>query len=211
MFRSHWKDHGRTRRGRAGAASSRTQRVAGRSFAAEGSWTGLVRDPDGRRDHGACRHVAAALLECLHGREMVLVLNSCEHLIDAVAAIIGRILVSAPGEGAPPTSREPMGLGRERLRRLPDAQDAAVLIARIGMTCPFPKPVVGRARDRLETFRLTDPFTRWLAELSMLQLHGFITGEASATKIRSAWPRTAACRAASPTAGGASRTSPAWA
>jgi predicted ATPase len=55
------------------------------------------------------------LQEALAGREMVLILDNCEHLIAAVAGLADRLLRSAPGLRLLTTSREPLGIPGERI------------------------------------------------------------------------------------------------
>jgi predicted ATPase/DNA-binding winged helix-turn-helix (wHTH) protein len=99
------------------------------------------------------------LCEFLRGREMLLVLDSCEHLIDATASCARQILATASGVRILATSREPLMVSGERVRRLP------------GLTAPPPHSVpnadealmypavqlfVERAGERLESFSLSD-------------------------------------------------------
>jgi predicted ATPase/DNA-binding SARP family transcriptional activator len=53
--------------------------------------------------------------EVLAERGLVLVLDNCEHVIDAAAALAGRVLEGAPGVRILATSREPLGLTGETL------------------------------------------------------------------------------------------------
>ena len=55
------------------------------------------------------------LAEALAGREMLLVLDNCEHLIAAAAELADVLLRAAPGLRLLATSREPLGIGGERL------------------------------------------------------------------------------------------------
>jgi predicted ATPase/DNA-binding SARP family transcriptional activator len=74
------------------------------------------------------------LADVLAGLKLVLVLDNCEHVLDAVAWLAGRVLADAPGVRILATSREPLGLTGERLSPVPslplpppeaDAQQAA--------------------------------------------------------------------------------------
>jgi predicted ATPase/DNA-binding SARP family transcriptional activator len=53
--------------------------------------------------------------EVLAERSLVLVLDNCEHVIDAAASLAGRLLSGAPGVRILATSREPLGLTGETL------------------------------------------------------------------------------------------------
>ncbi|MEU4163890.1 BTAD domain-containing putative transcriptional regulator [Actinoplanes sp. NPDC026670] len=63
---------------------------------------------DGRGDVGV-------LAERLHGREILLVVDNCEHLIDAVAHLISALLVRSPQLRVLATSREPLAVDGESL------------------------------------------------------------------------------------------------
>ncbi|GIE04549.1 SARP family transcriptional regulator [Paractinoplanes durhamensis] len=55
------------------------------------------------------------LAEALAGREMLLILDNCEHLIGAAAELADVLLRAAPGLRLLTTSREPLGIPGERL------------------------------------------------------------------------------------------------
>jgi predicted ATPase/DNA-binding SARP family transcriptional activator len=59
------------------------------------------------------------LADALTSRKLVLVLDNCEHLLDAVAALAGRLLADAPGVRILATSREPLGITGEVLCPVP--------------------------------------------------------------------------------------------
>ena len=63
--------------------------------------------------------VQAALLGRLESRELVLVLDNCEHLLSACAALAGVLLQSCPMLRILVTSREPIRIGGETLWRVP--------------------------------------------------------------------------------------------
>ena len=72
---------------------------------------------------------AEQLAARLATRRMLLVLDNCEHLVDACAGIVDRVLSAASGVRVLVTSREPLGIDGERVYRLPmlAAQDAVDL------------------------------------------------------------------------------------
>jgi predicted ATPase/DNA-binding SARP family transcriptional activator len=65
------------------------------------------------------RSAADAVVEYLEQRRALLVFDNCEHVIDAAADEVGRILAAAPGITVLTTSRQPLGVGGETLIDLP--------------------------------------------------------------------------------------------
>ncbi|MBB3726014.1 BTAD domain-containing putative transcriptional regulator [Nonomuraea dietziae] len=68
-----------------------------------------------------------ALADALRGRRALLVLDNCEHVIDAAAELVERLLATAPGLRLLATSREPLAIAGEHLTvvpplELPDAR-----------------------------------------------------------------------------------------
>jgi predicted ATPase/DNA-binding SARP family transcriptional activator len=59
------------------------------------------------------------LADMLATRQLVLVLDNCEHLVGAVARLAGRVLAEAPGVRILATSREPLGVTGETLCPVP--------------------------------------------------------------------------------------------
>jgi predicted ATPase/DNA-binding SARP family transcriptional activator len=64
---------------------------------------------------GPAGSAADRLVAALRHREMLLVLDNCEHVIGAAAALAGRLLRDAPGVSVLATSREPLLLSGERI------------------------------------------------------------------------------------------------
>jgi predicted ATPase/DNA-binding SARP family transcriptional activator len=62
------------------------------------------------------------LCELLAARELVLVLDNCEHLLDAAASLAVAVLAGAPGVRILTTSREPLGVTGETLSPVPSLQ-----------------------------------------------------------------------------------------
>lgn len=60
----------------------------------------------------------ASLIAALRDKRMLLVLNSCAHVVDAVASLVVAILRSAPGVHILATSREPLRVEGEHVHRL---------------------------------------------------------------------------------------------
>ena len=68
---------------------------------------------------GAGSPATDRLCAAVRHRRMLLLLDNCEHVIEPVAALAGRLLHAAPGVGVLATSREPLGLGGEVLWEVP--------------------------------------------------------------------------------------------
>ncbi|MFI6602648.1 BTAD domain-containing putative transcriptional regulator [Nonomuraea sp. NPDC050536] len=58
---------------------------------------------------------AERLVAALAGQELLLVLDNCEHVVDAAATLARRLLAACPGLTVLATSREPLGLTGEHL------------------------------------------------------------------------------------------------
>ncbi|WP_026120017.1 BTAD domain-containing putative transcriptional regulator [Nocardiopsis potens] len=68
----------------------------------------------GFRDEPSPQGVAHRLAEALRGRRLLLVLDNCEHVVDAVADLAVRLLRAAPEVRILATGREPLGVSGER-------------------------------------------------------------------------------------------------
>ncbi|MFF8431305.1 BTAD domain-containing putative transcriptional regulator [Streptomyces sp. NPDC016566] len=99
-----------------------------------------------------------ALIAQLGGREMLLVLDNCEHLIDACAALVSEVLARCRGVLVLATSREPLRSYGERTFRVPSLglPDPRRLpsVAELGRFASV-RLFVERARDADPGFRLT--------------------------------------------------------
>lgn len=111
----------------------------------------------------------SALCEFLRNRQTLLVLDNCEHLIEGIASCADRLLASAGGLRILVTSREPLQLAKERVRRLVglDAPPAAAssLDARSALDFPAVQLFVERATDANGSFRLKDAEAPIVAQL----------------------------------------------
>jgi predicted ATPase len=65
------------------------------------------------------RRVDDVLTDSLTGRRLLLVLDNCEHLLDATAALISRLLRSGPRIRVLATSRQPLGVAGEVVLDVP--------------------------------------------------------------------------------------------
>lgn len=113
-------------------------------------------------------NMLASVCEFLRAREMLLVLDSCEHLIDGAAACVNRILAESTSVRILATSREPLHLKGERVRRLPALGMPTISVglnAREALTFPAIELFFERATERLESFRLDDITAPVVAEI----------------------------------------------
>jgi predicted ATPase/DNA-binding CsgD family transcriptional regulator len=95
------------------------------------------------------------LAQYVGSRQMLIVLDNCEHLLDACAALGGTMLPRCPRLTLLATSREPLGVSGEvvwRVPSLPIADDAVELF-------------VDRAVLAKPDFRITDDHVRTVAEI----------------------------------------------
>ncbi len=131
----------------------RAARAAARQFPDGVCWADLwplhgdglllatVCDAVGLADHTA-RTPAAALCTWLADKRLLLVLDSCEHLVDACRDLLGDLLTAAPHLTVLVTSRQPLDLAGERVTEigpLPytgDNDALALLADRAGSAAP---------------------------------------------------------------------------
>ncbi|MGK5115622.1 BTAD domain-containing putative transcriptional regulator [Geodermatophilus sp. CPCC 205506] len=90
----------------------------------------------------------------LRGADLLLVLDNCEHLADAVAGLVAQVLDAAPRIRVLATSQRPLGIDGELLRTVPPLpeEDAVALFAQ-------------RAAERRPGFVLTDETAPAVAQL----------------------------------------------
>src|SRR5262249_40317772 len=96
------------------------------------------------------------LLDFLEGRELLLVLDNCEHLVDACASFVDQVLRTCSGTTVFATSREPLCVDREIAWRvpplsLPDESDSIDSLLASEAVQLF----VDRASTSSPSFRLT--------------------------------------------------------
>ncbi|MBM2623271.1 winged helix-turn-helix domain-containing protein [Actinoplanes sp. LDG1-06] len=103
------------------------------------------------------RSARSGLLEALSGREMLLVLDNCEHLIAAAAEVADDLLRAAPGLRLLTTSREPLGIPGERLYPV---EPLALPPVGADATTASGFPAVRLLLDRAATFVLTEENTQ---------------------------------------------------
>lgn len=92
-------------------------------------------------------------------RDVLLVLDNCEHLVDAVALCADRLLRGTSKVKLLATSREPLNIRAERVRRLPGLglpPDPAHLGAADALAFPAVQLFAERAAEASRAFRLDD-------------------------------------------------------
>lgn len=117
---------------------------------------------------GSTNGLIEMLCQSLQDRRMLLVIDNCEHMIDAAADCVDRILAAGAGIKIIVTSREPLELCGERVRRLPGLgtpPSSDYLGAQEAMTFPAVQLFVDRATDRLDSFKLRDGDAPIVAEI----------------------------------------------
>ncbi|ORW98934.1 transcriptional regulator [Mycobacterium szulgai] len=75
--------------------------------------------------------IEESVIEYLRSREVLLVVDNCEHVLDAAAGLLERIVQHCPGVTVLATSRQPLGVEGERIVVLPPlpVEDATRLFA----------------------------------------------------------------------------------
>ena len=99
------------------------------------------------------------LVASFRDKKMLLVLDNCEHVIDAAATLAVGVLSGAPGVQLLATSREPLRIEGEHVHRLSPLASAptlARLTAAEALSFPAVQLFVERAAATLDEFELTD-------------------------------------------------------
>jgi predicted ATPase/DNA-binding winged helix-turn-helix (wHTH) protein len=108
------------------------------------------------------------LIAFLGNKNMLVVLDSCEHVVESAAALAVDLLKSAPGLNVLATSREPLCAEGECVRRLMPLQvppASRKLTATEALAFSAVQLFVERAIERLDTFELTDVDAPIIAEI----------------------------------------------
>lgn len=90
----------------------------------------------------------------LRDRTLLLLLDNCEHVVDAAAQLVHALLAACPGVRVLATSRRPLGLPGELVWRVPPLQHGDAV--RLFLEC---------ARHRAPTFSLTPATSQAVAEI----------------------------------------------
>lgn len=130
--------------------------------------------------------VLATLCDHLRDREMLLLFDNCEHVIETAADCVVRLAGSAKDVTILATSREPLCVKGERVRRLAGLglpPRSTHLTAAEALAYPAIQLFVERARARLEAFQLDDRDAPLAAEIGC-RLDGLALAiELAATRV----------------------------
>lgn len=110
----------------------------------------------------------ANLIEHLRGRNLLLVLDNCEHLIETAASCARRILADAPEVRILATSREPLRIIGERVYRLAPLDAPPIepkLLAEALLAFPATQLFIERATARNRMFQVQDDDAPVVAEI----------------------------------------------
>jgi predicted ATPase len=142
----------------------------------DGAWlvelAGVV-SPDGVREAAVSAlgfsggpGAASGLLDYLHSRELLLILDNCEHLLAPVASLVEQVVRGAPGIRVLATSREGLGVAGEHVRTVPSLELPDVLAGPSQIAaCEGVRLFVERAGEASTSYRFTDEDAAAVAEL----------------------------------------------
>jgi predicted ATPase len=113
-------------------------------------------------------HSTRGLIAALRGKPMLLVLDNCEHVIEAAAVLAAELLNGAPGIRLLATSREPLRAEGEHMHRLPRLETPPLstgLTAAAALAFPAVQLFVERAAASLGGFELSDQDAPFAADI----------------------------------------------
>jgi predicted ATPase len=108
------------------------------------------------------------LTSALRDRHMLIVLDNCEHVLDGVAQLVAGVLRSAPRVHVLATSREPLRVEGEHVRRLLSLESppaSARLDAAAARAFPAVQLLIERATASMDEFELDDADLPIVAEI----------------------------------------------
>lgn len=127
---------------------------------------GAIARAVGLSDQGPTARVE--LMDYLRDRQLLLVLDNCEHLIEAAASCAQQLLAEAPGVRILATSREPLRINGERVYRLPPLDTPPIapsLQAGALLAFPATQLFIERAAARNRAFHVEDEDAPIVAEI----------------------------------------------
>jgi predicted ATPase/DNA-binding winged helix-turn-helix (wHTH) protein len=138
-------------------------------------------------------NTATVLTTYLRSKRILLVLDSCEHVIEAAASLAEQIISGAPNVHILATSREPLRLRGEQVQRLSplaSPPSSPGLTAAEALTFPAVQLFTERAAESLEGFELSDADAPVVADICR-KVEGIALGiELAATRIDALGVRT---------------------
>ena len=108
------------------------------------------------------------LVAGLRDKRMLLLLDNCEHVIDAVASLAAAVLSGVPQVNILATSREPLGVAGEReyrLRPLATPLPSPALTAADALSSPAVQLFIERVSTVIDDFTLTDVDAPFVVEI----------------------------------------------
>ncbi|SDL65132.1 Predicted ATPase [Nonomuraea maritima] len=172
------------------------------SLSDPGDVEGVLLDALGLRDDRLGGHTAptsgdplAQVAAALAGRHALLVLDNCEHLVEAVAVVVERLLTACPDLRVLATGREPLNVSGEHLVPVPPLpQPPAGAGPEQARTYPSVRLLLDRATAARPAFTLDDANTAAVVELCR-RLDGMpLAIELAAARLRTMTPRQLADR-----------------
>ncbi|UCG23721.1 MAG: adenylate/guanylate cyclase domain-containing protein [Chloroflexota bacterium] len=145
---------------------------------------------------GPGRPLEAALADFLRGKELLLLLDNCEHLIEECARVAEKLLAGAAGLKIVASSREPLGVPGEMILRvpsltLPESDEATAATLRDSEAARL---LSERAIAVLPDFQITDQNAAAVAEICR-RLDGIpLAIELAASRLRLFSPQQIASR-----------------
>ena len=108
------------------------------------------------------------LVAFLAGKQILMVLDSCEHVVAAAAAVASKLLEGTADLRILATSREPLRLAGESVVRLPPLKtpdESDTLTAADALSFPSIQLFVERASERISTYQLLDADAPLIADI----------------------------------------------
>ncbi|MET4538511.1 putative ATPase/DNA-binding CsgD family transcriptional regulator [Arthrobacter bambusae] len=133
------------------------------------------------------RSPAERLADYIQDRQLLLVLDNCEHLLGEVPALVAKLMETAPQLRVITTSREPLGIFGEQVYQVPPLSAPAAADIEAGTIESFEsvRLLVDRAKSVHAGFEVTDGNRQAIAELCRM-LDGIpLAIELAASRLRS--------------------------
>jgi predicted ATPase len=131
------------------------------------------------------RRLEDVLVDFVDSHQLLLVLDNCEHVIDAAAAMAGRLSTTSGGTRILATSREGLAVAGERVIAVPPLATPSDVSVEAVLSCDAVRLFVERAADARDDFSLPDSEIPVLGELCR-RLDGLpLAIELAAARVRS--------------------------